>query len=36
MADLAMLAVGLGFFGICIGYVALCNRIIGLDEDVAS
>jgi hypothetical protein len=31
MGDLVMIATVLGFFGACIGYVALCDRVIGPD-----
>ena len=34
MADLVLITVALGFFGICVGYVAVCDRIIGPDEEV--
>jgi hypothetical protein len=30
--DLIVIAMTLAFFGICVAYVALCNRIIGPDE----
>lgn len=33
MADVVLAAVAFGFFGICVGYVALCDRIIGADGD---
>jgi hypothetical protein len=33
MADFVLAAVALGFFGICVGYVALCDRIIGADDE---
>jgi hypothetical protein len=32
MGDLVMIATVLAFFGACIGYVALCDRVIGPDE----
>lgn len=31
MRDLLVLAVTLGFFALCVAYVALCDRIIGPD-----
>lgn len=31
MADLVMIAVTMVFFAACIGFVALCDRIIGPD-----
>lgn len=34
MADLLMLAVVAGFFALCVGYIALCDRILGPDADV--
>jgi hypothetical protein len=31
MADLLFLGVTMGFFCVCAGYVALCDRIVGID-----
>jgi hypothetical protein len=33
MADVVMVLTVLGFFGICVGYVSWCGRIIGPDPD---
>jgi hypothetical protein len=33
MADVVLVAMGLAFFGICVGYVALCDRVIGADDE---
>ena len=33
MGDLAMGLIVLSFFGICVAYVAWCNRIIGPDDE---
>ena len=32
MRDLLMIAITGAFFALCIGYVALCDRIVGPDE----
>jgi hypothetical protein len=33
VADLLMVAVVVAFFGICIAYVSLCDRVIGPDPE---
>jgi len=33
MADLLVLILVLGFFGICVAFVSGCDRIIGPDDD---
>jgi hypothetical protein len=33
MADLLMVMITVVFFSLCVGYVALCNRIIGPDPE---
>ncbi len=35
MADLLMLVVVAGFFTLCLGYVALCDRVVGPDGELA-
>lgn len=32
MKDVVVVVMTLGFFALCIGYVALCDRIIGPDD----
>jgi hypothetical protein len=32
MNDLLVVLMTLGFFGICVAYVGLCDRIVGPDE----
>jgi hypothetical protein len=32
MNDLLVILMTLGFFGICVAYVGLCDRIVGPDE----
>lgn len=32
MSDLLVVLMTVGFFAICIAYVALCDRIVGPDE----
>jgi hypothetical protein len=32
VTDLLMIAATLGFFAVCVAYVALCDRIVGHDE----
>jgi hypothetical protein len=32
MKDVLVVLMTLGFFGICVGYVRLCDRIVGPDE----
>ena len=34
MADIAMIAIFLVFFAVCVAYVRWCERIIGPDETV--
>jgi hypothetical protein len=33
MNDLLVVLMTIGFFAVCIAYVALCDRIVGPDED---
>jgi len=33
VADLLMVAVVVAFFGICIAYVSLCDKVIGPDPE---
>ena len=33
MKDLIVILMTFGFFGLCVAYVALCDRIIGPDPD---
>ena len=33
MSDVFYLSLGLAFFTVCIGYISLCDRIIGTDAD---
>lgn len=33
MKDLIVLLMTFGFFGLCVAYVALCDRIVGPDPD---
>jgi hypothetical protein len=33
MNDLLVVLMTVGFFAVCIAYVALCDRIVGPDED---
>lgn len=35
MRDVAYLLIALMFFALCVGYVGLCDRIIGPDPDHA-
>lgn len=32
MRDVLVLLMTLGFFGLCLGYIGLCDRIVGPDE----
>ena len=36
MTDVLVALVTIAFFGLCVAYVSLCDRIIGSDEAVAS
>ena len=33
MVDVLLVAVAIAFFAICVGYVKVCDRIIGTDEE---
>jgi hypothetical protein len=35
MADILFIAITVAFFVLCVGYVQLCDRIIGGDESAA-
>lgn len=32
MRDVLVLLMTVGFFGLCLGYIGLCDRIVGSDE----
>ena len=36
MADLVFLGLTAAFFALCVGYVSLCDRILGPDPEVLS
>jgi hypothetical protein len=33
MADVVMVGAALAFFGLCMGFIRVCDRIIGPDEE---
>jgi hypothetical protein len=35
MADVLFIAILVAFFGVCVGFVRICDRVIGPDEAVA-
>ena len=35
MADVLFIAILVAFFGVCVGFVHVCDRVIGGDETVA-
>lgn len=36
MKDVLVILLTLGFFAVCVAYVALCDRIVGPDDEVGT